>query len=121
MKNQKLFERKYRQNLRTKLSSFPNKYIFRILTIMLLSISNTIVVAQKRSDFDATQQPQAPDYSLPENWSALPFRVDAADAMLKGEEWIDDAQKKGRCVLHLSHYVSEWKNMECKCCLKTVE
>lgn len=75
------------------MNNFSNKYILNILTIMLLSISNAIVVAQKLPDFDASQQPKAPDYSLSENWSALPFRIDAADFVPKGEKWIDDAQK----------------------------
>ena len=42
---------------------------------------------------DAAAQPAAPDYSLQKNWSALPFRADAADKLPKGEEWIDDSLK----------------------------
>lgn len=70
-----------------------SKSIFNIFAIILLGISNAMVFAQKLPDFDAAQQPKAPDYSMPENWAALPFRVDAADAVPKGEEWIDDARK----------------------------
>jgi hypothetical protein len=44
-------------------------------------------------NFDAKDQPAAPDYSLEKNWSALPFRVDAADKIPSSETWIDDSLK----------------------------
>jgi hypothetical protein len=43
--------------------------------------------------FDAKDQPAAPDYSLGQNWSALPFREDAADAILSTETWVSDSLK----------------------------
>jgi hypothetical protein len=43
--------------------------------------------------FDPAKQPAAPDYSLPANWSALPFRNDAADAIPDDEKWISDSLK----------------------------
>ncbi len=43
--------------------------------------------------FDPARQPPAPDYSLEPNWSALPFREDAADAIPESETWVNDSLK----------------------------
>lgn len=51
------------------------------------------VEAQKTS-FAEEQHPDAPDYSQGSSWSALPFRVDAADIVPKGEEWKTDSTKE---------------------------
>ena len=53
-----------------------------------------LIFSQKLPDFKAEDQPEAPDYFLKKNWSALPFRVDAADVIPKDEEWINDSEKK---------------------------
>src|SRR5688572_22751696 len=43
--------------------------------------------------FDPRSQPPAPDYADEKNWSSLPFRKDAADAIPKSEAWISDSLK----------------------------
>lgn len=53
----------------------------------------TISCAQLPEKFNAADQPTAPDYSLEKNWSALPFRKDAADKIPKAEKWVDDSLK----------------------------
>lgn len=45
-------------------------------------------------EFIAADQPSAPDYSNPEDWSSLPFRKDAADDIPDQEVWISDSLKK---------------------------
>ena len=47
----------------------------------------------KAQSFDAAKQPAAPDYSLESNWSALPFREDAADKIPDDERWVSDSLK----------------------------
>lgn len=76
------------------MSNFSNKLISKMPMVILLSIFNAVAIAQKLPDFDAIHQPKAPDYSLSGNWAALPFRIDAADVVPKGEVWIDDSLKK---------------------------
>lgn len=44
--------------------------------------------------FEAKSQPAGPDYSLAQNWSALPFRQDAADRLPNTETWVSDSLKK---------------------------
>lgn len=60
--------------------------------ILILWVSSAQLYAQT-TDFDSEKHPQAPDYGLVENWSALPFRNDAADALPKDEYWISDSLK----------------------------
>jgi hypothetical protein len=43
--------------------------------------------------FNAADQPAAPDYTNEAHWSALPFRVDAADLTPGTEQWISDSLK----------------------------
>jgi hypothetical protein len=45
-------------------------------------------------EFIAADQPSAPDYSNPKDWSSLPFRKDAADDIPEQEVWISDSLKK---------------------------
>ena len=52
-----------------------------------------LAVAVNAQSFDPTRQPAAPDYSLTANWSALPFRADAADKIPADEQWVDDSLK----------------------------
>jgi hypothetical protein len=64
------------------------KYIFLFLAIQsILTFSKTLPL------FKDTDQPKAPEYSDSKNWSALPFRKDAADLHPKKETWIDDSLK----------------------------
>lgn len=49
--------------------------------------------SQRLKPFDAETHYPAPDYSLEQNWSALPFRTDAADKIPKSETWISDSLK----------------------------
>lgn len=44
-------------------------------------------------EFVSGDQPSAPDYSNPANWSSLPFRKDAADDIPKQEIWVNDTLK----------------------------
>ncbi len=53
-----------------------------------------IAVAVSAQTFDPAKQPAAPDYSLAANWSALPFRLDAADKIPSDEKWVDDSLKE---------------------------
>jgi len=59
----------------------------------LLIILISFTVAAQRPSFDAQQQPSPPDYANEMNWSALPFREDAADVIPKSETWINDSLK----------------------------
>ncbi|MBK7147574.1 MAG: DUF3089 domain-containing protein [Bacteroidetes bacterium] len=63
----------------------------RTLFLAILLYSFAIANAQP---FVAAEQPPAPDYSLAKNWSALPFRQDAADFIPKAEEWVNDSLKE---------------------------
>jgi hypothetical protein len=60
------------------------------LTIMLFAAFSDAQPAT----FNANDQPPAPDYSLPQNWSCLPFRKDAADVIPASEQWVDDSLKE---------------------------
>lgn len=62
--------------------------------LVFIPIGFTGIYSQKLPSFHAHHQPSAPDYSLPENWSALPFRKDAADHLPAGETWVEDDQKQ---------------------------
>jgi hypothetical protein len=61
-------------------------------SLNLLAFVLMAAVLQAQS-FDPAKQPAAPDYSLAANWSALPFRVDAADKIPDEEQWISDSLK----------------------------
>ncbi len=52
-----------------------------------------IALAQRLKPFDTETHYPAPDYSLQQNWSALPFRTDVADKIPKSETWISDSLK----------------------------
>ena len=62
----------------------------RSLFFLTIALACFSVSAQS---FDPKDQPAAPDYSLTKNWSALPFRADAADQLPAGEKWVDDSLK----------------------------
>jgi hypothetical protein len=61
-----------------------------ILILVLLIVSFTHA---QLGAFDSNEQPSAPDYSLEKNWSALPFRQDAADVIPETETWVNDSLK----------------------------
>lgn len=63
--------------------------LFLLLSLTFISLAKPKQLAA----FNANEQPAPPDYSKPENWSALPFRKDAADLIPKNEKWIDDSLK----------------------------
>lgn len=48
----------------------------------------------QKTTFDVETHASAPDYSLEESWSALPFREDAADVLPENETWISDSLKE---------------------------
>ena len=52
-----------------------------------------IALSQALKPFDTETHYPAPYYSLEQNWSALPFRTDAADEIPKGQIWISDSLK----------------------------
>ena len=64
----------------------------RMSTLLLTVLFVHPSFGQKVS-FDNEVHPLEPDYHKVENWAALPFRVDAADGLPKGEEWINDSIK----------------------------
>ena len=66
------------------------KHIFLLFCSLLFAI----VVGAQLPSFDSQKLLPAPDYSLPENWAALPFRQDAADEIPKNETWINDSLKE---------------------------
>ncbi len=62
---------------------------FLLLSVLLISVS----VSAQLAAFNEADQPAAPDYSLEKNWSALPFHLDAADAIPSSEKWKNDSLK----------------------------
>ena len=63
------------------------------LLLFFLCSSSYFLPAQRPAVFNANDQPAAPDYSLLKNWSALPFRHDAADKIPNEEKWVNDSLK----------------------------
>lgn len=63
------------------------------LTLAFLIILPILSICQNQP-FDEQTPPTAPDYALKENWAALPFRYDAADAIPKQETWKNDSIKE---------------------------
>lgn len=62
--------------------------------LLFVCLFNTLtVLAQKPEIFIAENQHTAPDYSQEKYWSALPFRLDNADIIPKGETWVSDSLK----------------------------
>jgi len=71
----------------------------RITLVLLLTLFSITLFSQKNHKnnlpaFRAEDQPAAPDYTLEKNWSALPFRTDAADVIPPTEHWISDSLKE---------------------------
>lgn len=66
----------------------------KTLFVIILFFFSTISIAQLPEIFIAKDQAKAPDYSLIENWSALPFQKDNADIIPNTENWISDSLKK---------------------------
>ncbi len=64
----------------------------RLLTLLLCLIT-IHATAQLPAHFDSKDQPAAPDYTVEQNWSALPYRTDAADVIPPDEKWISDSLK----------------------------
>ncbi len=62
-----------------------------ILTIIFVFFC--LAASAQLPPFDSQAQPSAPDYSDGGNWSALPFKKDAADAIPKSETWVNDSLK----------------------------
>ncbi len=67
--------------------------ISKAAAVLLCFVVPVISLAQLPA-FDSQAPYPAPDYSLEQNWSALPFRADAADEIPKGEKWISDSLKE---------------------------
>ena len=63
--------------------------------VLLAILSSSLFVSAQSSlpPFNAADQPAAPDYSKESNWSALPFRTDAADKIPNFEQWVSDSLK----------------------------
>lgn len=64
------------------------------MTALLFFLTATNIVRAQRTDFDSEIHAAPPDYSLSENWAALPFRNDLADVLPKGESWVSDSVKQ---------------------------
>lgn len=62
--------------------------------LLLLPVLFWAGCSKSLPSFKAENQPAKPDYSLPQNWSALPFREDAADQIPKTETWMHDSAKQ---------------------------
>jgi len=63
-------------------------------TLLMVACGATqILQAQKLPTFNAADQPAAPDYTLAQNWIALPFVKDMADVYPRYETAISDSQK----------------------------
>lgn len=67
---------------------------FQLLLSCLIILSFSTQTFSQKTDFASENHPKAPDYSLDESWSSLPFRKDAADALPKNETWVTDSLKK---------------------------
>ena len=78
------------------------KMNIRFCTLLLLCLLALSGFAQKKRSggqpdlpsFESMTAPPAPDYSLGQNWAALPFREDAADAVPRGVESVSDSDKQ---------------------------
>ena len=60
---------------------------------LFLVLQSNIAFSKSLLPFKESEQPKAPDYSDNKNWSALPFRKDAADLYPKNEKWVHDSLK----------------------------
>jgi hypothetical protein len=63
------------------------------VSIVFLLVFTLVSFSQEMS-FDEEKHSDAPDYSIAESWSALPFNEDLADVLPKDETWISDSLKK---------------------------
>lgn len=61
--------------------------------LFLLCIQSTYTFSKTLLPFKDLNQPKPPDYAEARNWSALPFRKDAADMYPKEEGWVSDSLK----------------------------
>ena len=61
--------------------------------LLIFTFCSLKAVAQDLPDFDKQTPPHAPDYSFANSWAALPFRIDAADALPKGIVPVPDSMK----------------------------
>ncbi len=78
------------------LGPFPYPAIFALMSknLLVVIVLFSFTLQAQVAGFDKQERPQAPDYSLDQNWSALPNRIDAADVIPNSEEWIPDSLKK---------------------------
>ena len=72
--------------------AMPLLHLMKWQLLLVLLAFNSATWAQKVGFKDEVHAP-APNYANPANWSALPFRADAADALPKGEAWVSDSLK----------------------------
>lgn len=66
---------------------------FKNVFVICFTILSFGIKAQDLSDFDKQTPPPVPDYSLGNSWAALPFRLDAADAIPKHIAPVADSLK----------------------------
>ena len=62
--------------------------------LFFLCIQFSFFASAQETNFDQEKHPEAPDYSKPSNWCALPFRNDVADVLPKNEKWLSDSLKE---------------------------
>lgn len=65
-----------------------------LFCLLLVSVLLACGCSKSLPAFKAENQPAAPDYSLQQHWSTLPFHKDAADQIPKSETWINDSLKQ---------------------------
>ena len=66
---------------------------FMRLFLSFLLMSTCLTAWAQRTAFSNELRAPAPDYTDQANWSALPFRTDAADHVPQGEVWLSDSLK----------------------------
>lgn len=68
--------------------------LFRFILVCNAILFLQIASQAQLPTFDSNAQPSAPNYSDQKYWSALPFRKDACDIVLKNENWKSDSLKE---------------------------
>ncbi len=71
--------------------------LFALCSIVLFASAQTVKKNRHLTPlppFDSVPAPPAPDYSQQQNWAALPFRLDAADAVPHGIASVPDSAKQ---------------------------
>ena len=68
--------------------------LFFVLIALQFTVVSFSFAQDELPQFKIEDQPNAPDYTNPNHWAALPFRNDVADAIPNSENWISDSLKE---------------------------